>query len=155
MGGTATLRALGEPEMKQTLTILMLGPALACSDGAAPPADAAVQQGKTIYENVCIVCHNADPNLEGSLGPAIAGASRELLSAKVLRGEYPIGYTPKRPGQTMPRLTYLADGIDALAAYLASGAPNAKAGGAKPPALERVRTAASTTGSTGRDREPR
>jgi mono/diheme cytochrome c family protein len=123
--------------MKLALTTSMLGAALACSEGEAPPTDAAVQQGKTLYSNVCVVCHDADPNLPGSLGPAIAGSSRELLAAKVLRAEYPPGYTPKRPGQTMPRLAYLADGIDALAAYLASVAP------------------ASTTEPTGRDTAPR
>ncbi len=58
--------------------------------------------------------------LDGAIGPANAGASEELLSAKVLRGEYPTGYTPKRPGSTtMPRFEYLADKIPALAAYLA------------------------------------
>ena len=38
--------------------------------------------------------------------------------AKLLRGEYPAGYTPSRPGQTMPRFEYLKDHIDDLAAYL-------------------------------------
>jgi len=122
--------------MTKSVTILMLGAALACSDSEVPQADDPVAQGKTIYSNICIVCHNADPNLAGSLGPPIGGSSRKLLEAKVLRSEYPTGYTPKRPGKTMPRLAYLADGIDALAAYLASVAP------------------ASTTGSTGPDRAP-
>jgi hypothetical protein len=37
----------------------------------------------------------------------------------VLRGEYPPGYTPKRPGSTtMPRFEFLADKIPAIAAYL-------------------------------------
>ena len=39
---------------------------------------------------------------DGSVGPAVAGASRELIEAKVLRGEYPPGYTPKRPGGAGP-----------------------------------------------------
>ena len=37
----------------------------------------------------------------------------------MIRGEYPPGYTPKRPTAAMPRFAYLADKIDALAAYLA------------------------------------
>ena len=37
----------------------------------------------------------------------------------MLHGEYPPGYTPKRPGSaTMPHFEYLADEIPALAAYL-------------------------------------
>ena len=39
---------------------------------------------------------------------------------KVLRGEYPPGYTPKRESHAMIPLPYLKDKIPALAAYLAS-----------------------------------
>ncbi|HEY5656457.1 MAG TPA: cytochrome c [Myxococcota bacterium] len=77
------------------------------------------QEGRRVYRNVCIACHNGDPARDGSLGPAIAGSSRELLEARVVRGEYPPGYTPKRPTAAMPRFEYLADQVDALAAYLA------------------------------------
>jgi mono/diheme cytochrome c family protein len=90
--------------------------AVACSEG--PPADDATQRGKQVYQNVCIACHNADPALPGSVGPEVAGASRELLEAKILRGAYPPGYTPKRPSQAMPRFEYLKDRIGDLAAYL-------------------------------------
>ena len=95
--------------------------ALACSDGGGPPADA-VARGRTIYANVCITCHAADPRQDGSVGPAVAGASRELLEARVLHGKYPPGYTPKRPGQAMPPFPFLKDDIDELAAYLAEAA---------------------------------
>ncbi len=92
---------------------------VACEGGgASPPGDAAAR-GQTIYENVCIACHNGNPREDGSLGPAVAGASRALLEAKVLRSAYPPGYTPKRPGSTMPAFTYLADAIGDLEAYLA------------------------------------
>ncbi len=37
-------------------------------------------------------------------------------------GEFPPGYTPKRPGGTMPAFPYLADQIDNLAAYLEAAA---------------------------------
>ena len=73
-----------------------------------------------IYENICIACHNRDPREDGSLGPALAGASREVLEAKVLRSAYPPGYAPKRPSRTMPAFTFLADAIGDLEAYLAS-----------------------------------
>ena len=64
----------------------------------APPSEAAVRR---------------------ALGPAVAGSSRELLDARVVRGGYPLGYTPKRSSKTMPRFEHLADQMDALAAYLA------------------------------------
>lgn len=75
-------------------------------------------RGRQIYQNVCIACHNGDPTQPGSLGPPVAGASLALLEAKVLRGEYPAGYTPLRPSQAMPRFEYLKDRLPDLAAYL-------------------------------------
>jgi mono/diheme cytochrome c family protein len=93
---------------------------LACSQEAAPGAAtaSAAQRGQQIYGNVCIACHAADPAQPGSLGPPLAGASQALLEAKLLRGEYPPGYTPSRPGQTMPRFEHLRDHIPELAAFL-------------------------------------
>lgn len=105
--------------------------AVACSDDpSTPPAqhEALVLEGQRVYQNVCIACHHGDPSQDGSLGPAIAGSSRALLEAKVLRGEYPPGYTPKRTTTAMPQFGYLADQLDALTAYLAEAA----AKGSKP-----------------------
>ncbi len=105
---------------KTLRTTLVATLAVGCSD--APDAGGAsplVQQGQRVYQNVCIACHNGDPTRDGAAGPAIAGATRELLEARVVRGVYPPGYTPKRAGNVMPRFEYLADQIDALAAYLA------------------------------------
>ena len=94
--------------------------ALACSRADQPALSELARDGEKVYQNVCIACHNGNPNLDGALGPANAGASAELLAAKVLHGEYPPGYAPKRPGSTtMPRFEYLAPKIPALAAYLA------------------------------------
>lgn len=93
--------------------------AAACSSGDEPAGDAAAARGKVLFHNVCVACHNTDPTQDGSLGPAIAGASLPLLEAKVLRGEYPAGYTPRRAGAVMPRYEYVAEGIPDLAAYLA------------------------------------
>ena len=93
---------------------------LACSDSAPEGGDPALERGRAIYLSVCTACHNADPNLDGSLGPANAGSSRELLEAKLLRGSYPPGYAPKRDSQLMPRFEQLAGSLDDLAAFLAS-----------------------------------
>lgn len=93
---------------------------LACSPADDRALSDLAREGEKVYQSVCIACHNGNPNLDGALGPANAGASVELLSAKVVRGEYPPDYAPKRPGSnTMPRFEYLADKIPALAAYLA------------------------------------
>jgi len=123
------------------LTALVASCVAACSDSGGRQLSPLAQEGRRVYQNVCIACHNGDPTQDGSAGPAIAGSSRELIEARVLRAEYPPGYTPKRPGRAMPRLDYLADKIDPLAAYLAevgpasagaAGAPAAKPPGAAP-----------------------
>lgn len=77
----------------------------------------AARRGKQAYAH-CIACHGADPTRDGPLGPSISGASRELIAARVLRGEYPEGYRPKRKTRQMPPIPYLEPAIDDLAAYL-------------------------------------
>jgi mono/diheme cytochrome c family protein len=94
--------------------------ALGCSQqGSAPELSEAAQRGKVVYNGVCIACHNANPALDGALGPANAGAPRELVEAKVLRAAYPPGYQPKRTSSAMPAMPHLADKIDDLTAFLA------------------------------------
>lgn len=85
------------------------------SESATP-----VERGRRIYMANCIVCHNPDPTKPGSAGPEVAGASPELLEARVLHGTYPPGYTPKRTTKAMVPLPHLASSIDALAAFLAA-----------------------------------
>jgi mono/diheme cytochrome c family protein len=87
----------------------------ACSEGGG---DALAARGRQVYLAQCTQCHNADPALAGPVGPPIKSASHELIEAKVLRGEYPAGYTPKRPTKVMPPQTALAPDVPALAAYL-------------------------------------
>jgi len=94
---------------------------LACSDTAGPQT--AAQRGETIYRNACTTCHAQDPAQDGVLGPPVAGASAELLEAKLVRGEYPPGYTPKRATNQMPPLPHLKDYIADLATYLDSVKP--------------------------------
>jgi mono/diheme cytochrome c family protein len=97
------------------------GVALACGRGdEGTTLDAAALRGRTVYENVCTACHNRDPRENGALGPGVAGASLELIEAKVLRAEYPPGYTPKLPSTTMPKYEYLAASLGDIAAYLAT-----------------------------------
>jgi mono/diheme cytochrome c family protein len=71
-----------------------------------------------VYVTNCAICHNVDPSVDGSLGPAVAGSSLELLEARLLRNTYPEGYTPKRDSRVMMALPYLKEDIPAMAAYL-------------------------------------
>jgi mono/diheme cytochrome c family protein len=86
-----------------------------CADSGG---DALVTGGRQVYLAQCIQCHNANPAIPGPVGPAVKGASRELLEAKIVRGEYPPGYRPQRPTKVMPPQPTLAPDIPALAAYL-------------------------------------
>jgi mono/diheme cytochrome c family protein len=92
--------------------------AAACS-GETRPLSAAAERGREVYLSVCIACHAADPTRDGSAGPAVAGSSRELIEARVVRGTYPPAYTPKRPSAVMPAFPNLAPHVDDLAAFLA------------------------------------
>ena len=104
--------------MKRALatTLLLLLPA--CGGDAS--VDTAEVRGEQVYKTVCVTCHGPDPSRDGTVGPAIAGASAELIEAKVVRGEYPPGYTPSRPGQLMLALPHLKEYVPDLAAYLQS-----------------------------------
>ncbi len=99
--------------------VLLLG--AACSGDETPLSEAA-QRGRATYNEVCIACHNPNPALAGSVGPAVAGSSLELLEARVLRREYPPGYEPKSNSNAMPAFPQLADRIDDLHAFLAESA---------------------------------
>ena len=85
-----------------------------------------VARGESVYRANCTICHALDPARDGTVGPAVAGASAELLEARIVRAEYPPGYRPKRETRLMPPLPFLAAEVPALAAYLnapaASGA---------------------------------
>ncbi|MDJ0851016.1 MAG: cytochrome c [Myxococcota bacterium] len=102
--------------------VLLAAFAAACSNGSEATVETAAVRGERIYKNVCIACHNANPALDGSVGPAVAGASYELLEARVVHGNYPEGYSPKNAGGVMPKFPYLKDSIGDLAAYLAEAA---------------------------------
>jgi len=78
----------------------------------------AAERGRQLYLAQCTACHAPDPAQAGPLGPPVKGASRELLEAKILRGTYPPGYTPKRTTSLMPPQPAVAPDIAALAEYL-------------------------------------
>ncbi len=78
-----------------------------------------VARGRQVYVSNCIACHNTDPSQDGALGPAVAGSSQELLLARVIRNEYPTGYTPKRDTRAMIPLPHLEPDIPALFTFLA------------------------------------
>ncbi len=77
-------------------------------------------RGKGVYMANCIACHNPDPRLDGSIGPAVAGSSLDLLTHRVLTRDYPAGYKPKRNSDVMPDFPQLKDDIPGLHAYLNS-----------------------------------
>lgn len=89
----------------------------ACGD-SSKPADPLAERGRQVYMSQCTQCHATDPGQPGAVGPAIKGASKALLEAKVLRGDYPAGYAPKRPTKVMPPMPTLAPDLAALNAYL-------------------------------------
>jgi mono/diheme cytochrome c family protein len=88
----------------------------ACGDRST--SDPLVERGRQVYMSQCTQCHAADPAQAGAVGPAVKGSSKALLEAKVLHGNYPAGYTPKRPTRVMPPQPALAPDIGALMAYL-------------------------------------
>ena len=94
---------------------------LACGGGSnteTPSGSGDRERGRRIYMATCIACHNVDPSRDGAIGPAVTGASRELLEARILNASYPPNYTPKRKTALMPKQPQLAKDIPDLAAYL-------------------------------------
>ena len=85
---------------------------------APAPAGGDPERGRQVYLAQCIACHNRDPERDGPLGPAIKGSPRELVEARVVRGAYPPGYTPKRPSKVMPARPDLAPETSHLTAFL-------------------------------------
>ncbi len=60
---------------------------LACSPGLddaskKPPLSPLAAEGKQIYAAQCTACHDSNPSRVGSLGPAVAGSSADLLDVE-------------------------------------------------------------------------
>jgi len=83
-------------------------------------AQALIKRGRTVYQAQCIACHHSDPKKPGALGPDVFGSSKELLTARILHGDYPPDYKPKRYTHQMQAMPQLKNEIDAIHAYLNS-----------------------------------
>lgn len=105
--------------MNKYFFILLCLIASACSQ-EQQTTNPLVKRGKSIYQVNCTTCHSTNPTQDGPVGPAVSGSSRELVEARIVRGSYPEGYTPKRTTQVMQALPHLAGEIEALTAYLNS-----------------------------------
>ena len=105
---------------------------VACAQESSPPERShgagREERGERIYVAQCTACHNRNPAQEGALGPAVVGASAELLEARLLHASYPPGYQPQRQTSVMPVLPHLAPDIPDLAAFLR---PSSQPGPAK------------------------
>ena len=75
-------------------------------------------RGRVVFIANCVACHNPDPSLDGSIGPAIKGSPKELVESRVLRGTYPPDYKPKRNTKIMPSFPFLEPEIPYLVKYL-------------------------------------
>lgn len=107
--------------MRPYLALAVLLALGGCAEESKPPAKTAAgdpERGRQVYLAQCTACHAADPAIAGPVGPPIRGSSRALLEAKLLRGEYPPGYTPKRSTALMPKQPQLEPDIPDLAAFL-------------------------------------
>ncbi len=89
---------------------------VACKE--SPTSETSAQRGQKVYFANCLACHAADPKIDGNIGPAVAGSSRALIEARVLRAAYPDGYKPKRDTKLMVALPQLSASIDDLTAFL-------------------------------------
>lgn len=100
----------------------LLLPLLSCQKnaGTQKPLTALEARGKAVYFSNCIQCHNPNPTLDGSIGPAVAGSSLDLITHRVLTRDYPAGYKPKRSSDVMPDFPQLKDDVPGLHAYLNS-----------------------------------
>ena len=108
----------------KTWVIILLLAALAsgCGKEKEPAAHTAglgdAKRGRALYLGNCAACHNSDPSKDGAIGPAVKGASRELIEARVMRASYPPDYKPKRKTAAMPAQPYLESSLPDLAAFL-------------------------------------
>ena len=103
------------PGRRWLLAAAVAAVAAGCGQARLSPE---AERGRVVYNSQCTACHAFDPSQPGPVGPEVKGSSQALLEAKIVRGTYPPGYTPKRPTSAMPPQPQVAGDIPALAAYL-------------------------------------
>ncbi len=109
--------------MRMIGIFLLMSAALILAVGSASAAGDAAK-GKQTYMANCAACHGPDPSKDGALGPAIKGAAKALIEARVMNGNgnygksYPAGYKPKRDTRIMVALPHLKGNLDDLTAFL-------------------------------------
>lgn len=100
---------------------ILLSSLSACKNTETPVALSAIElKGKNIFLNNCFVCHNPDIKRPETIGPNITGASLELVTARVLRAQYPEHYLFKRKSSLMPAFPELEKDLPAIHAYINS-----------------------------------
>jgi mono/diheme cytochrome c family protein len=77
-----------------------------------------LERGRSIYLASCASCHHVNPKKDGSIGPSVFGSSVELLKARLVDGNYPAGYKPKRESMSMIKMPHLEKEIPFLFEYL-------------------------------------
>lgn len=113
--------------MRFLFLVLTLATFIACtksgtgtsSSSPEEKTQALAARGRQVYLGNCVACHNSDPTKDGTVGPAIAGSSLELIEARIVNATYPAGYKPKRDTKLMAALPHLKSEVEALHAYLA------------------------------------
>jgi len=114
----AGLRAAGRVSAAAFALACVLQVWTACNKKEAAGGDPEVAAGRSLFLAHCISCHNVDPSRDGSLGPAIKGSPLELVQARVLRGEYPPGYAPKRTTHIMVKLPLTEEDVAKIHKFL-------------------------------------
>lgn len=83
-----------------------------------------LERGARVYKANCLRCHNADPNVKGSIGPEQVDAPFEVVVSKIMTGKYPdplpAGFTPKRKTRAMTPLRQLKGDIPYIYAWIQS-----------------------------------
>lgn len=106
---------IGQTYMRNLLLLSLV--LVACTKKPATPLSP-VEEGKKLYATHCTACHSPNPKIDGALGPAVFGSTLDLLDRRLVHGDYPAGYSPKRSTKVMVRLPFLKDQIPNLHAYL-------------------------------------
>ena len=79
-----------------------------------------IEKGRMVYFANCVSCHNNNPKKAGSIGPVVYGVPIDVLTQKIVSGEYPENYRPKRTSKIMPLMPHLNSEISNLYAFINS-----------------------------------